>query len=374
MRHFLPKFTAACRGVSFPAGMGSTRVAVLIVLLFLYAAPETRAQQTPLARIAFGSCAYQERPQPIWRAVLDYRPQLFLFAGDNVYGDVRDGKPVPEAQVMESLRHAYAETAKHPEFMELKRTIPHLVTWDDHDFGKDDAGSDFFAKQKSQKLFLKFWNIPASDPRHSRAGVYHAQIYGQVGHRVQVIMLDTRYFRSPLKPTDQRGAPGIERYLPDDDPSKTMLGGEQWKWLSDRLREPADLRLIVSSIQVLADGHGWERWGNFPRERQRLFDVIRDVGASGVVFLSGDRHVGALYRETNGVPYPMIEITSSGINQSFPANREAGPNRLGTVYGADNFGTVDVDWSVGSLTLSIRGMQGESVRHHTISLNELRAR
>ena len=87
MRHFvfLPKFAAACRGESFPAGMGSTCVAVLVVLLFLGAAPESRAQQTPLARIAFGSCAYQERPQPIWRAVLDYRPQLFLFAGD-IYG------------------------------------------------------------------------------------------------------------------------------------------------------------------------------------------------------------------------------------------------------------------------------------------------
>ena len=232
---------------------------------------------------------------------------------------------------MESLRYAYAETAKHPEFMELKRTIPHLVTWDDHDFGKDDAGADFLAKQESQKLFLKFWNIPASDARHSRAGVYHAQIYGQVGHRVQVIMLDTRCFRSPLKPTDQRGAPGKERYLPDDDPAKTMLGDEQWTWLDDRLREPAELRLIVSSIQVLAEGHGWERWGNFPRERKRLFDVIRAAGANGVVFLSGDRHVGALYRETNDVPYPMIEITSSGINRSFPTNREAGPNRLGYV-------------------------------------------
>src|SRR5258706_4922622 len=135
MSHYLPRFTAAYRGVSFPAGIGSARVAVIIVLLILCAAPQTRAQQTSLTRIAFGSCAYQERPQPIWRAVLDYRPQLFLFAGDNVYGDVRDGKLVPEAQVMESLRHAYAETAKHPEFMELKRTIPHLATWDDHDFG-----------------------------------------------------------------------------------------------------------------------------------------------------------------------------------------------------------------------------------------------
>ena len=47
------------------------------------------AQPAPLTRIAFGSCADQDQPQPIWDAILAYRPQLFIFAGDNVYGDFR---------------------------------------------------------------------------------------------------------------------------------------------------------------------------------------------------------------------------------------------------------------------------------------------
>ncbi len=58
------------------------------------------------------------------------------------------------------------------------------------------------------------------------------------GMRVQVILLDMRWFRSPLKITDQRGAPGKERYLPDPDPTKTMLGETQWAWLADELRKP----------------------------------------------------------------------------------------------------------------------------------------
>jgi alkaline phosphatase D len=41
----------------------------------------------PLSRIAFGSCADQVKPQPIWDAILTYQPELFIFAGDNVYGD-----------------------------------------------------------------------------------------------------------------------------------------------------------------------------------------------------------------------------------------------------------------------------------------------
>ena len=115
--------------------------------------------------------------------------------------------------------------------------------------------------------------------------MYDARTFGPPSMRVQVILLDTRFFRSPLKPTDERGAPGKERYLPDDDPAKTMLGDAQWAWLAERLREPAALRLIVSSIQVLAEGHGWERWSNLPKERQRLFDLIRDTGARSVLFL-----------------------------------------------------------------------------------------
>ena len=101
-------------------------------------------------------------------------------------------------------------------------------------------------------------------------------------------------------------------------------------------------------------------------------DLIRDTGANGILILSGDRHIGALYRQSTGVPYPLIEITSSGINQVFPSNREAGPNRVGAVYGAANFGTIDVDWWERSATLSIRGMNGEPVRRLSVPLQELR--
>jgi alkaline phosphatase D len=326
----------------------------------------------PLTRIAFGSCADEERPQPTWDAILAYRPDLFLFVGDNVYGDILNGRNVPEPELIDSLQQAYTQAARVPGIVALRSTVPHLATWDDHDYGRNDAGEDFVGRHQAQKLFLQHWDVPLSDERHRREGVYHAQTFGPEGKRVQVILLDTRFFRSPLKPTDQRDAPLRERYLPDDDPTKTMLGEAQWGWLLDRLREPADLRLIMSSIQVLADGHGWERWGNFPLERQRLYDLVRDTNATGVVFISGDRHIGALYRETIGTPYPFMDITSSGINQVFAANREPGPNRLGAVYGAPNFGTADVDWWEGTVTLSLRNGAGEPVRRSIVRLGELR--
>jgi alkaline phosphatase D len=344
----------------------------LVVVVVLGAGPAAAQSAPTLTRIAFGSCAHQERPQPIWEAILQYRPELFLFLGDNVYGDVRDGTPVAnEAEILDSLRLAYSRAAAIPGLTRLRQTVPHLATWDDHDYGRNDGGAEFVHKRASQQLFADFWQLPAADPRWQRDGVYHAQVFGPPGRRVQVILLDTRFFRSALTPTDQRGAPGKERYVPDPDPMKTMLGAPQWTWLAAQLTVPAELRLLVSSVQVVADGHGWERWGNLPLQRQQLYDLIRTTGADRVVVLSGDRHVGAIYRETQGVPFPLIEITASGITQAFPGAVETSPQRVGALYGAVNFGTIEIDWWAERLTVHVRGENGEPVRTLVVSFQEI---
>jgi alkaline phosphatase D len=339
----------------------SLRCLVLVIVMF---AGQAVGQEAPLARIAFGSCAHQDKPQPIWQAVLAYRPELFIFTGDNVYGDVTSA-------AMTELRQAYAAAEKVEGIARLRAKVPVLATWDDHDYGQNDGGGDFAHRQQAKQLFLDFWDIAGDDPRARRPGVYHAEIVGPPGERVQIILLDTRSFRSPLRPTDQRGVLGKEAYLPDPDPSKTMLGEAQWAWLRAQLEQPAELRLLVSSVQVLAEKHGFERWGNLPLQRKKLLDLIAETGARGVVILSGDRHIGALYRLRQAVPYDLYEITSSGLNMAYAHNRDIGPLRLGEVYGLDNFGTIDIDWQAGEVTLAVRGMGGRAVRSATIPIAAL---
>jgi alkaline phosphatase D len=340
------------------------RTCVVAVALAAWAAHVAAEDAPPLTRIAFGSCAHQAKPQPIWDAVLDYRPELFIFAGDNVYGDVT-------SPAMTELREAYARAATIEGHARLRATVPVLATWDDHDYGQNDAGADFPYKAAAKRLFLDFWRAPQGDPRRAREGVYDARTFGPEGMRVQVILLDTRSFRSPLRSSDQPRVPGQGPYVPDPDPAKTMLGAAQWAWLREQLLEPAELRLIVSSVQVLAEGHAYERWGNLPLERARLLDLIAKTGTGGVILLSGDRHVGALYERRAGMPYDLYEITSSGINMTYAASREPGPLRLGAVYGAPNFGTIDIDWWAGEIRLSVRSMNGEPVRQVTIPLAAL---
>jgi alkaline phosphatase D len=335
------------------------------------------AAEEPLSRIAFGSCANESRPQPVWEAINELKPQLFIFTGDNIYADTAD--PV-------KLRNSYEQLAAIPGFSALRETCPVIGTWDDHDYGKNDAGEEFEGKQAAKDAFMKFFDTPEDSPLRERGGIYDAKIYGPEGKRVQVILLDTRWFRGPLRKLTKdelkaaRAESGkkVGRYLPDEESDSSMLGEEQWAWLAEQLKKPAELRLLVSSIQVLALDHGWEKWGNLPKERKKLLDLIRDT-ATNVIILSGDRHssdISLLPPETDGGPfYPLYDITSSGLNQTGLADE---PNRFrvagDSVYNQPNFGWIDINWSEEdpAIKLEIRDLDGKIVLEVQTTLNSLK--
>lgn len=260
-----------------------------LAFLFLLAAVFLARAEEPLSRIAFGSCANEHKPQPIWKAISEVRPQLFIFMGDNVYADTADPA---------KLKESYGNLAAIPEFAMLREETPIVATWDDHDYGRNDAGAEWGGKDASKEAFMAFFNTPDNSPLRKRGGVYDARIFGPEGKRVQVILLDTRWFRGPLrkmtkdevKEARTKGGKKAGRYLPDEESDSTMLGDDQWVWLAAELKKPAELRLLVSSIQAIPNEHGWEKWGNLPKERKKLLDTIRD-NATNVVILSGDRHL-----------------------------------------------------------------------------------
>lgn len=323
-----------------------------------------------LTSIAFGSCNTAEREIPILTTIAAEGHDLFMYTGDNVYGDVYSY----DARMPE-LREAYHELAARPEFQALRASLPMLETWDDHDYGMNDAGARFAFKGFAEQLFLDFWGAPADDVRRTREGVYDARVFGPDGQRVQIILLDTRYFRSDLTVTPERGAPGRERYIPSQDPEQTMLGATQWAWLEEQLREPADVRLLVTSIQVHADGHGWEAWRTMPLERERLYRLINETGANGVVMVSGDRHSSGLYVREDVADYPLYEITSSSLNMSFAdENNEPGPHRIGEMYAPVNYGVIGLDWEAGELALQIKDEAGAVVREQRVELAAIGAR
>jgi alkaline phosphatase D len=324
------------------------------------------ARDQLITRIALGSCREETRPAPILNTILARRPDLFVALGDNVYGDMTLGNlELPE------LQQAYADLAAQPDFQTLAAAVPHLATWDDHDFGLNDAGGDFGGKLYAERLHETFWG-PAAGDASTRAGVHHSHTFGPAGQRVQIILLDTRFDRSRLTATDQRDAPGRERYIPSQDQAQQMLDEAQWRWLADELAEPADLRILVSSIQVLADGHGWEAWRLMPREQARLYRTIAESRAKGVVLVSGDRHMSAIYRQSGLTGYPLYELTSSSLNLSFrDEHAEMSSNQLGAAFSRENFGEIAIDWQARSLALRIIDGAGATAREQVVRFGEI---
>lgn len=322
--------------------------------------------QAPVRRIGFGSCANQGRPQPVWDAVNALKPDVFIFLGDNIYADTTD---------IAVMKKKYEQFAAVPGFQRLRQSSRILATWDDHDYGRNDAGYEYGPKAESQKLFLDFFNVPSTSPRRQQEGVYSAEVIGPPGQRVQIILLDTRTFRTPLKKKEAKPAKGDGPYVADYSDTCNMLGEAQWKWLEEQLKVPAEIRLIGSSIQLVAEDHGWEKWMNFPKQRERFLKLLETTQAKGVIILSGDRHLAELSMMANAVGYPLYDLTSSGLTEADKIWRpfETNRHRVATMNFGNNFGFITIDWyhSDPVIRLQIRDQEGEVTIQQKVLLSTI---
>jgi alkaline phosphatase D len=348
----------------------------LFLTCFLWPQPIMAQEDKLISRIAFGSCANQQKQCPIWTSVSEYQADLLLLLGDNVYADIVDGRLKPSTP--ERIAQAYQQLADDPGFSALRRQTSIMATWDDHDFGNNDAGREWEHKEEAAKLFHDFFGTPIDSDRRQRQGVYHSEILGPAGKRVQIIMLDTRFFRSELEYSDQPLAGWRSRpYRPATGPEATVLGEQQWKWLEEQLLQPAELRIIGSSIQVISDEHPFEKWGNFPEERERLYELIRKTGAGGVVIISGDRHLGEISLDPTALDYPLMDVTASGLNQANTRWRPTEPNsrRVAALQYGNHFGAIEIDWHQPDpmIRLQLRHEDGELAVQTRVPLSTLQA-
>lgn len=344
--------------------MGIMRRSLIIIALLVAGVAEAKTNRNTRTVIGFGSCSHQSRSQSFWNPILGHKPDYFIFAGDNIYSDTYN-------MVLQWKK--YEQLAAHEGFKKLRRTSVIMATWDDHDYGLNDSGEEFREKAGSRENFLNFWGVPKKSPSRNNPGVSDARIVDIEGHRLQFIILDTRYFRSPLVKRAERGE-GEGRYDRNRDRNATILGAEQWAWLEAQLRQPADLRILVSSIQVVPQDHHWECWDLFPLERQRLFRLIRKTKANGVIVLSGDRHMAELSRVDDAVGYPLYDLTSSGLNMArggyWP---EPNRHRIGEQFFENNFGLILVDWGRDpQITLQIRDEKDRVVIEQSMALSSLK--
>ena len=293
--------------------------------------------------IAFGSCNKQNVENVLWDDIMQQKPNLWIWGGDNIYADTDN---------METLRTEYDKQLNHEDYKRLIATTKILGTWDDHDYGLNDGGEEFKMKKESQQMFLNFMGVTKNDERRQKEGIYHAEEIKTKNGIIKIIVLDTRYFRSRLvKDTESK-----KRYKPTTDKALTILGEIQWQWLKNELQiSNADFNIIVGSIQFLSWEHGFETWGNFPHELNRLENVIANSKAKGVLLLSGDRHISEFSRKSiKGLSYPLVDFTSSGLTHSYTNfSGENNKYRVGKVVSEKSYGLLKFNFKDSKITMEM---------------------
>jgi alkaline phosphatase D len=330
----LPTCTQKTSG-SLPADLANTP---------LYLGQELNTDQV-LETIALGSCNREDRPQDIWAHILEQEPQLWIWLGDNIYGDSDD---------MTVMKQKYLKQKYAPEYVAFRQKMPIIGTWDDHDFGANNAGKEYPKRDESQALMLDFLDVPQDAPVRRQKGAYQSFTFGPSGKKVKIILLDSRYHRDePILNPEGKG------YLPNE--TGTILGEAQWEWLEKELaNSDAQIHLIGNGIQVIPQDHNYEKWFNFPKERERLFELLKAYQVAHPILLSGDRHIAEISRlDYTGYATPIYEMTTSGMTHSYEAvGDEPNRHRVSDIIGKKNFGIIRIDWSNPSdpvIDLEVRG-------------------
>jgi alkaline phosphatase D len=292
-------------------------------------------------RLAFGSCARHQldAEQPVFRSIVAAEPDAFFWLGDNIYAD-----SASTWVFAEDYRRQRAIASSLP----LLRSVPQLAIWDDHDFGLNNSDSGNPAREASLAAFRNYWANP-SYGLPDCPGVFFKYAFGGV----DFFMLDGRYYRTPNKEPDG--------------PAKTLLGARQGEWLREALAASR------APFKVLACGSGWssedgpagDTWAAFRRERDALFDYIRDRRIEGVFLISGDTHFG----EVNCIPwserggYDLYDFVSSPLAQATGTSFLDGEPEVrirSPWFRTVNFGLLDFEWKPEPrVSFTLRDVRGD---------------
>ena len=376
-------------------------------LLFLFLSWTRRASgaadlevwsDVPLTKLAFGSCHKRKSVSAtdgiVWDAIREENPQAFLWIGDAIY------PPKRGVASLSQLQHEYQQMLTNDTigYSTLHPPLGVYGTWDDHDYGANDAGNDLPSRDQRRELFQQFLNYSQDlqSKLSSRNGLYHSIDFLPTGphnetQRVKLIVLDTRWNRdSHCIPSVAAMIPlgsviacltrwflagtslGSSRFCP---PTTTILGEEQWNWLSNELQTTtAQIHIILSSIQVLSTNPAMEGWGQFPHEQERLLHLLNSNHPSGLILLSGDVHHGEILDPArHTTKQSFLEVTSSGLTHSctmpfFGALCEPLLQRFDShrrnpsdYYLHRNFGTIQIDWTQQQIQVDVQNHTGTTV-------------
>ncbi len=246
-------------------------------------------------RVALGGCAKTGSTHPVFDAIRETDPDLFLHLGDLHYEDIESPQPEP-------FRTAYHRVHGSDPQAALFRSTALAYVWDDHDYGPNNSSRRAPGQDAARDVYREY--VPHYDLAQEEDGPIHQAF--TVG-RIRFLLTDLRSARTP------NDAP---------DSVQVMMGEQQKAWFKRQLKRARDSEQVVawvSSVPWIGDpADSDDHWGGFAAERRELATFIDSLGVNDQLFvLSGDAHMVALddgthnrYGATDGGGFPVIHAAA----------------------------------------------------------------
>jgi hypothetical protein len=364
---------------------------------------QTRADEQRRLRFVVGSCMDHKREtvqeqigetrsrvvnHQIWEHLAREDADAFFLIGDRFYlpYGYEDYEGMSEGDFRTLIMEYHQGMMSIPGVAEFLARTPTYVTYDDHDMGPNDVASDFRFRDLALEAIARTYANPAMGTE-STPGAFFRVSFGEV----DAFVLDCRYHRDCAdrvmerndgttyhfcRPETEKQEDGTYRARPM---LEQMYGPGQLAWLKEGLRSSdARVKLVIGGGQHLSDNHGWEAWYHF-YERERFLSWLNETRIPGVVFVAGDRHTGEIgVMRSGGVPYPLWEITSSGLGVNTWGADAEGPGAtyrvVGDVSSIHHYGAIEYHpEDGGTIVFELIDRTGSVVNRQEVRVPELAA-
>jgi alkaline phosphatase D len=278
----------------------------------------------PNFTVAVGSCTYvndsiYDRPgkpygsqYQIFNTLTKAKPDAMIWIGDNTYTREADWN------TRTGILHRFTHTRSLLEMQPFLASTHNYATWDDHDYGPNDADRSYWGKNTTSEVFSAFF--PSLNTGLAGTGSKTSTFFWG---DAQFFLLDDRWFRAPNE---------------DPNPDRDYFGAAQMQWLKDALTfSRARFKIILSGGQMISPAAVYENYAIYPGEQKKFIQMLEDTKAKGVVLLSGDRHHTELMKLERPNSYPLYEITTSPLTAGVANPKEDNALRVpGTLVEAHN--------------------------------------
>lgn len=288
--------------------------------------------------IAWMSCMhdkYAEEQKRIWLAAKTQKPEMIFFIGDSVYCDTLMQMAFKIGAKPPQIWTRFVETRFNLDFYKFDQLIPVIAVWDDHDYGKNNAGAEYEHKKDSLNIFQTFF-AQTQTSASFRKGPGCSSVFEGFGQKY--ILVDNRTFKT----------------------SSCYWGNNLRDWVFAELESATTPVCIMEGQQFFG---GYCDKGSFEFNHRARFKTITNEMKNirtPITFASGDLHYSEINKlDKDILGYETFEFTSSSMHSYTKDPRPNNPRRV-MASGQRNFIGTRTGFSASGLDIKtyVRGEQG----------------